>query len=81
MLLCQVEFVNKLTGGGIITNEQKRDLAFVTKARKRMIDRNVTQVALARKYGKTTAYVSMVLRGKRTLTPQFREFLEQELSL
>ncbi len=46
-----------------------------------MIDRNVAQITLARKYGKTTAYVSMVLRGKRTLTPQFREFLKQELDI
>ncbi len=46
-----------------------------------MIDRNVAQITLARKYGKTTAYVSMVLRGKRTLTPQFREFLKQELNI
>ena len=72
------EFVKMLTGGGTIKN---KDIAFVTKARKRMIDRNVSQVTLARKYGKTTAYVSMVLRGKRTLTPQFREFLEKELNI
>ena len=80
LLFCQGNFVNLFTRQGV-KNIDKKKTALITKARKRLIDKSVTQAELAKKYGVSKPYVSLVLHGKRTLTPAFEDFLKRELDL